>query len=157
MPYRNKTFISGDWTGDQEAVKKLRKYNDSDHWGLSFRDVHNDFSSDGNAATIKKSISERLDNSKVMLAVVGDHTANLRSGSNSNVTGNSGKSFVQYEHDGAVKRDIPIIAVYNGKVDKSKCPDAIKDVAVAHVSVDDYQALNKVYQEHKNDALKKNR
>ena len=40
MAYRTKTYIAADWTGDKDAVEQLHKWNDSDHWSLSFIDAH---------------------------------------------------------------------------------------------------------------------
>ena len=36
--YRTCTYIAGDWTGDSSAIEELHKWNESDHWGLSFTD-----------------------------------------------------------------------------------------------------------------------
>lgn len=38
--YRTKTFISGDWTGDQDLISKLKEWNYNNNLGLSFVDVH---------------------------------------------------------------------------------------------------------------------
>lgn len=33
--YRTKTFISGDWTSDQDLISKLKEWNNNDNLGLS--------------------------------------------------------------------------------------------------------------------------
>lgn len=38
--YRAKTFISGDWTGDQDLISQLKEWNNNRHLGLNFVDVH---------------------------------------------------------------------------------------------------------------------
>jgi hypothetical protein len=38
MAYRTKTYIAADCTGDNDAVEQLHKWNNSQHWGLSFHD-----------------------------------------------------------------------------------------------------------------------
>ena len=40
MFYRTRTYIAGDWDHDSDAVNQLHKWNDSDHWSLSFTDAH---------------------------------------------------------------------------------------------------------------------
>ena len=40
MLYRTKTYIAADWDTDLDAVEQLYKWNDSNHWGLSFNDAH---------------------------------------------------------------------------------------------------------------------
>ena len=37
---RTKTFISGDWTGDQDLIGKLKEWNQNNNLGLNFVDVH---------------------------------------------------------------------------------------------------------------------
>jgi len=38
--YRTRTYIAGDWDHDKDAVDQLHKWNDSNHWSLSFTDAH---------------------------------------------------------------------------------------------------------------------
>ena len=38
--YKTRTYIAGDWDNDKDAVDQLRKWNDSNHWSLSFTDAH---------------------------------------------------------------------------------------------------------------------
>ena len=40
MYYRTRTYLAGDWTGDQDLIQTLKKWNDSDYWGLTFSDTH---------------------------------------------------------------------------------------------------------------------
>ena len=62
MPYRTRTYIAADWTGDIEVVDQLRKWNDSNYWGLSFTDAHDLTSARDTSlpCTIKESLRERL-------------------------------------------------------------------------------------------------
>ena len=37
---RTKTYLAGDWTGDSNAIEAIYRWNESDHYGLHFIDVH---------------------------------------------------------------------------------------------------------------------
>lgn len=150
MAYRTKTYIAADWSGDKDAVDQLYKWNDNDHWSLSFTDAHElTQARDGSLnCSIKKSLSTRLDASKTFVLIVGSDTKTVRSGScqycgsyNSWTAycarGNSVdyRSYIEYECEKAVRDNIKIVVLYNAAtVDKSKCPDAIKNVGT-HVAM----------------------
>ena len=83
MTYRTKTYIAGDWTGDNDAIKKLYEWNESNYWSLSFIDAHeitkaNDTSLN---CSIKSSLKTRMDASKKFVLIVGKNTNVLRAGS----------------------------------------------------------------------------
>ena len=40
MTYRTRTYIAAEWDGDSDAVQQLHKWNDSNHFSLSFTDAH---------------------------------------------------------------------------------------------------------------------
>lgn len=40
MIYRNRTYISADWTDDKDAVDQLMKWSSSKYWALTFGDAH---------------------------------------------------------------------------------------------------------------------
>ena len=40
MTYRTRTYIAAEWDGDSDAVQQLHKWNDSNHFSLSFTDVN---------------------------------------------------------------------------------------------------------------------
>ena len=139
--YRTKTYIAADWSKDENAVDQLRKWNESDYWGLSFTDAHNLTQARDNSlnCSIKASLKKRLDASKTFILIVGDQTKDLRSGScqycdNYNKNANSClsgravdfRSYIEYECDIA-KNDIgEIIVLYKSTfIDENKCPDAL--------------------------------
>ena len=64
--YRTCTYIAGDWTGDSSAIEELHKWNESDHWGLSFTDVHSLTQSRDSSqnCSIKSSLRTRMNYSK---------------------------------------------------------------------------------------------
>lgn len=147
--YRTKTFISGDWTGDQDLISQLKEWNNNRHLGLNFVDVHEVTQSSDSSlyCSIKKSLRQRLNISKTFVLIVGRDTKSLskgacrhcglyQSGSFYCLNGGSidNRSYIQYECEMAVKDfkagDLRrIVVIYNGRVhpDKSLCPDVIKD------------------------------
>lgn len=60
--YRTRTYIAGDWDNDKDAVDQLHKWNDSNHWSLSFTDAHDLTSSRDSSlnCTIKASLKTRM-------------------------------------------------------------------------------------------------
>lgn len=163
--YRTKTYIAGDWTGDSDAIEQLYKWNDSKYWSLNFTDAHDLTQAKDTSlnCSIKASLKTRLDASKTFVLIVGENTRNLRSGSCAYCSSYNSyqgrcargysvdyRSYINYECDKAVDADIKIVVLYNStKVDKSKCPDAVKDkgthVAMCYkedgVEYWDYQAV----------------
>ena len=83
MAYRTKTYIAADWDTDHNAVERLRKWNDSSYWGISFPDAHNMTSArdDSLNCNIKKMLKSRLDASKRFVLIVGSNTDSVTSGS----------------------------------------------------------------------------
>lgn len=148
--YRTRTYIAGDWDNDKDAVDQLRKWNDSKHWSLSFNDAHDLTSSRDTSlkCSIKSSLKARMDASKVFVLIVGDHTSSVTAGSCrwcSSYNGNTSccakghsidyRSFIEFECDRAVEAGIRIIVLYKAtRVDRSKCPNAIKDLG-KHVAM----------------------
>ncbi len=150
MAYRTKTYIAAEWDGDKDAVEQLRKWNDSNYWSLSFTDAHElTQARDGSLnCSIKASLSTRFDASKTFVLIVGSNTKTVRSGScqycdsynswtKSCARGYSVdyKSYIEYECDKAIRDKLKIVVLYNAAtVDKSKCPDAIKNIG-SHVAM----------------------
>lgn len=145
MIYRTRTYIAADWDNDKEAVDILTKWNKSNHWGLSFGDAHElskCLSDDTNNCNIKKNCSQNLDHSKHFVLIIGEKTKSLRAGYCSycksfrycSYTYKTNKSFIEFECDYAKRNKLPIIILYNSTyVDKRKCIDSVKDIAICHV------------------------
>ena len=142
MAYRTKTYIAGDWTGDQDLISKLYEWNDSNYWSLHFVDAH-DFTQARDSSlpcSIKRSLAERLDASKTFVLVVGSQTSALKKGScrycasYNNWTQSCARghlvdyrSFVQYECEKADRDGIRIVIIYNyATVQRDKCPAVIR-------------------------------
>ncbi len=145
MPYRTKTYIAADWENDKNAVDALSYWNKQKNRGLSFSDAHeiskirNDYT---NNCNIKKNCSYNLDYSKHFVLIIGEKTKSLRAGycgycKNYNYCSyvyKNNKSFVEFECDYAIRNHLPIIVLYNSTyVDKTKCIDSVKDLAICHV------------------------
>lgn len=150
MNYRTKTYIAADWSSDKDAVDQLHVWNDSKYWSLSFTDAHElTQARDGSLnCSIKNSLNTRLDVSKTFVLIVGTNTKTVRSGScqycdsyNSwtKVCGRGYsvdyRSYIEYECEKAIRDGLKIVVLYNAAtVDKSKCPDSIKNVGT-HVAM----------------------
>ena len=134
MAYRTKTYIAGEWSGDKNAVEQLHKFTDA-HDLTQARD-------DSLNCSIKSSLALRLNVSKTFVLIVGSNTKTARSGScqycpslNSYTNSCSRRkhvdyrSYIEYECDKAIRDELKIVILYNAAtVNKSKCPDVIKDV-----------------------------
>ncbi|MBR4948773.1 MAG: TIR domain-containing protein [Clostridiales bacterium] len=142
MSSRTKTYIAGDWTGDQDLISQLYKWNERDDLKLSFDDAHEltQARDTSLACNIKRSLSERLDASKTFVLIVGKDTDKLTKGScrycgsydayHSNCHRGyyvDYRSFIRYECEKAKRDGIKIVVLYNyANVDRSKCPDVLR-------------------------------
>lgn len=143
MNYRTKTYIAGEWDGDNDAIQKLHDWNESKHLSLSFTDAHDLTQARDTSlnCSIKASLNIRLNASKTFVLIVGRNTKTARSGScqycdsynswtESCARGKcvDTKSYIEYECKKAVDDELNIVVLYNAaSVDKSKCPDVIKN------------------------------
>jgi len=142
MAYRNKTYIAGDWDHDHDAVEQIYKWKNGFKWSLDFHDAHamKQARDTSLPCSIKRSLKERMDASKMFVLIVGDHTDTITKGSchlcgsYNNYIGYcthgysvDKRSFVKYECEKAVEAGIDIVVLYNSTtVDKSKCPIAVR-------------------------------
>lgn len=140
--HRTRTYIAADFDHDKDAVDQLHTWNDSNYWSLSFTDAHDlqTSSDDSLYCSIKSSLKYRMDGSKTFVLIVGDHTDSITKGgcqycrSYNSWTGACAKgrtvdkrSYIKFECDKAVEAGIKIIVLYNNtKVDRSKCPSAVR-------------------------------
>lgn len=142
MPYRTRTYIAADWTGDKEVVDQLRKWNDSNYWGLSFIDAHDLTSARDTSlpCTIKESLRERLSRSKTFVLIVGDQTSSLTKGGcrycsdYSSYFGSCNRghkvdyrSYIQYECEYAARNIPKVVVIYNrASVSRPMCSEAVR-------------------------------
>lgn len=144
MSYRTKTYIAADWDSDQDAVEQLHQWNESNHWSLSFHDVHETKQARDTSlcCSIKNSLKSRMDISKTFVLIVGKNTNTVTkgscqycgsydSGTYSCDRGHSVdyRSYIKYECDKAVEAEIKIVVLYKAaSVNKSRCPEALRNV-----------------------------
>ena len=149
MVYRTRTYIAGDWTGDQDAINQLYKWNNG-YWSLSFVDAHELTQARDTSlnCSIKNSLKERMDVSKTFVLVVGDQTNKIKAGGcqfcgSYNSWGSycakgysvDYRSYIKYECDIAVKAGIKIVVLYNATtVNRDKCPESVRKVGT-HVAM----------------------
>lgn len=142
MTYRTKTYIAGDWSGDHDLIDQLYKWNDSSYWGLHFVDAH-EFTQARDSSlncSIKRSLYERLDRSKVFVLVVGPSTNSVRAGSCAYCDeylaelhqcwrnhSTDTRSYVEYECEYAARHIGQIVVLYNySYVDRNLCPEPLR-------------------------------
>lgn len=146
MTYRTKTYIAGDWTGDQDLIAKLYEWNNRNDLKLHFIDAHELTQARDTSlyCSIKKSLSERLDASKTFVLIVGNKTTSLTKGScqycssydpyhsSCHRSGNVDyRSYIQYECEKAKRDNLKILVIYNyATVIKSKCPETLRNIGV---------------------------
>ncbi len=167
MTYRTRTYIAGDWTGDENLISKLYEWNENERLNLSFTDAHELMQArdDSLPCSIKKSLAERLNASKNFVLIVGEHTDRLTKGScffchhliswigcerNNHI---DLRSYVLFECEKAVRDDLNILVLYNSsRINKKKCPEAVRDRGI-HLAAYHWDShLNKTwnYQDIKN-------
>lgn len=153
MAHRTKTYIAGDWSNDQDAIRQLYTWNESDYWGLHFDDAHEITQAKDTSlnCSIKQSLKVRLDASKTFVLIVGEKTKDLRSGAcyecrsynswthscNRGYSTNN-ESYVDYECRVAKESQIKIVVLYKYvSVHKNKCPEILRDVGT-HIAMYDW-------------------
>lgn len=129
MAYKNKTYIAFDGDSDIRYywLMKAWKHNSHDFFeDFNFYNAHDiNFARDSSQElSIKRQLSERLDNTKLFVLLVGDSTRYLY-------------KFVKWEIEQAISRKIPIIVInLNGvrQMDTEKCPSILKSETAIHIS-----------------------
>ena len=156
MAYRTRTYIAADFDNENDvaAVERLRKWNDSDHWSLSFTDAHDLQTSRDSSlfCSIKASLKERMDHSMRFILIVGENTSTLTKGGCQYCSSYNSylkhcakgyavdyRSYIKYECEKALEAGIDIIVIYNSTtIDKSKCPYVLQSVG-SHIPLYHYR------------------
>lgn len=155
MTYRTRTYIAGEWDGDNDAISQLHRWNDGDKWSLHFVDAHKfkQCYDSSMPCTIKTDLRDRMNRSKTFVLIVGNNTNSTRKGScEYKVCNNkmynyslgqylcqvSGKvysteSFINYEcrlaYEAYLRGEMKIVVLYNAAtVNKSKCPEILRKI-----------------------------
>lgn len=126
MAYRNKTYVAFDGDNDIRYYNLMKAWKQNDYTDFNFYDAHdlNTARDTSLETTIKAKLKERMNNSKVFVLLVGEHTKNLY-------------RFVRWEIEQALSMNLPIIVVnLNGKrqIDADLCPPILKDKLAIHIS-----------------------
>ena len=132
--YRTKTFISGDWTGDQDLISKLKEWNYNNNLGLSFVDVHDltQSSDDSLYCSIKASLRYNAWSTYCTSGKTFDN-----------------RSYIEYECEMALKdynagELKKIVVIYNGLIntDRSRCPEVLRYVGT-HIGSDCWDSMGR--------------
>ena len=125
MSYRNKTYVIFDGDEDMWAYSYMKGWKQNEKIDFNFFDAHDlkPITDRANEDTVKRSLRERLSNTKQAIVIIGEKTKNLY-------------RFVRWEMETCQKLDIPIIAVnLNGlrNQDPERCPPVIRGEYVVHI------------------------
>ncbi len=148
MYYKTRTYVTGAWDEDADAITQLYKWKESNYWSLDFVDAHEfkQARDTSNPCNIKKSLCDRMEHSKLFVLVVGPKTKSVNSGScrycshyfnNRCYSGGnvSFDSFIDYECSKAVRDHMRIIVLYNSNyVFKDLCPEVIRNYGI-HIPI----------------------
>lgn len=169
MAHRTKTYISGNWYDDKDAMDKLQQWNEN--WYLtSSNDLIQPKTVPSYICTNKLFIKTRMGVSKTFVLIVGETTNRLTAGScefckyYNNWTSSCPKgynvdyrSYVNYECDKAIEEGVKIVVLYHSTtVSKDKCPKAVRNIgthaAMLYTGSDgeshwDYDAVKKAIEE----------
>jgi hypothetical protein len=126
MPYRNKVFVCFDGDNDINYYYLMKAWKQNDNTDFNFYDAHDLTQARDTSleATIKRSLRDRLNNSKVFVVLIGERTRYL-------------VKFVRWEMEQALQMDLPVIGVnLNGLryLDEILCPPILRDELVMHIS-----------------------
>jgi hypothetical protein len=125
MPYRNKTYVAFDGDTDIHYYRLMKGWKQNDGFDFNFYDAHdlNTAYDSSQEESIKRQLRERMENSKLFILLVGEHTKNLR-------------KFVPWEIEQAIKRNLPIIVVNlneSRSVDNILCPNSLLNTLSIHI------------------------
>lgn len=126
MAYRNKTYVAFDGDTDMRAYGLMKAWKQNDYTDFNFHDAHDikqarDTSTE---ETIKRSLRERMNNSKVFVLLVGQSTRYLY-------------RYVRWEIELALSMNLPIVVVNLNQQrshDNYLCPPILRDALAIHIS-----------------------
>jgi hypothetical protein len=126
MAYRNKTYVAFDGDVDMRSYSLMKAWKQNDNTEFNFHDAHTlkqarDTSTE---ESIKRSLRERMNNSKVFVLLVGQNTKNLY-------------RFVRWEIDLALSMNLPVIVVnlnQRRSHDDLLCPPLLRKALAIHIA-----------------------
>lgn len=124
MAYTNKTYVCFDADTDIHYYRLMTAWKEHEKIAFDFHNAHdlNNIRGTSSEETIKAKLRERLQNTKVLVVLIGENTKNLY-------------KYVRWEIEYAIDNDIPIIGVnLNGsKIRDSRCPPLLRDELCIYV------------------------
>lgn len=125
MPYRNKTYVALDFDTDKNSYFLMKAWKQHDDIDFNFYNAHDltTIRTWSSEEAKKRSLHERMLNSKLFILLVGEKTNNC------NV-------YVRWEIEQALKMGLPIIAAnLNGLrvMDNTLCPALLRSELAIHV------------------------
>jgi hypothetical protein len=125
MAYRNKTYVCFDADNDIHFYRLMTAWKENEKIAFDFQNAHeiNNLLPTSSEDTIKRKLRERLQNTKVLMVLIGEHTKNLY-------------KYVRWEIEYAIEKDIPRIGVNLNKkrvLDEDLCPPVMRDELAVHV------------------------
>jgi MTH538 TIR-like domain (DUF1863) len=126
MGYKNKTYVIFDGDNDIWAYGFMKGWKQSEHVDFDFHDAHDlrVITVGASEEAVKRTLRERLKNSKQAIVLIGESTKNLF-------------RFVRWEIETCLEMGIPIIAVNLNnlrKMDQALCPPILKGTPTVHVA-----------------------
>jgi len=126
MSYRNKAYVAFDGDNDIRSYWLMRAWKQNDNTAFNFHDAHvlkqaRDTSTED---AIKRSLRDRMNNSKIFVLLVGPNTRYLY-------------RFVRWELELALSMNLPIIVVnlnQRRSHDNVLCPPILRNELAMHVS-----------------------
>ena len=124
MAYKNKTYVCFDADSDIKYYNLMKAWKENDDIAFDFHNAHeiNNLRDGSSEEQIKRKLRERLQNTKVLVILIGDNTKNLY-------------KYVRWEIAYAIEKDIPIIAVNlnKEKVQDYLCPPILKEELAIYI------------------------
>ena len=125
MARRTRTYVAFDADSDIHMYRLMQAWTANDGNDFDFNNAHDltTIREDSGEDAIKRSLRERMNNSKIFVLLVGEETKRLR-------------KYVPWEIEIAQKADLPIIVVNLNKkreMDPQLCPTALQTALAVHI------------------------
>lgn len=125
MARRTRTYVAFDADSDIHYYRLMQAWKANDGVEFDFNNAHDltTIRPDSGEEAIKRSLRERMNNSKIFVLLVGEQTKYLR-------------KYVPWEIEIAQKADLPIIVVNLNKkreMDAQLCPTALQGALAVHI------------------------
>lgn len=125
MAKRTRTYVAFDADSDIHWYRLLQAWKAHDGIDFDFNNAHDltKILPDSGEEAIKRSLRERMNNSKIFVILVGEETKRLR-------------KYVPWEIEIAQKADLPIIVVNLNKkraMDSEFCPSGLQTALAVHI------------------------